>query len=118
MRSSAAAASHAVLPLGKLRESGLVRLLPQANMPEMECFLVATEGVKTVARVQAFRDFLARHERSAGATEERSVATFRPTPGSAATCGPTPLAAQSGDKTLDRRGEVARRSGRQYIRPS
>ena len=39
-------------------ESGLVRLLPQADMPEMDCFLVYTEEIKNVARVQAFRDFL------------------------------------------------------------
>ena len=38
--------------------SGLVRLLPQADMPEMDCFLVYTEELKNVARVQAFRDFL------------------------------------------------------------
>ena len=38
--------------------SGLVRLLPQADMPEMECFLVYPEEMKNVARVQAFRDFL------------------------------------------------------------
>ena len=39
-------------------ESGLVRLLPQADMPEMDCFLVYAEEMKNVARVQAFRDFL------------------------------------------------------------
>jgi DNA-binding transcriptional LysR family regulator len=39
-------------------DSGLVRLLPQADMPEMECFLVYAEEMKNVARVQAFRDFL------------------------------------------------------------
>jgi DNA-binding transcriptional LysR family regulator len=38
--------------------SGLVRLLPQADMPEMDCFLVYPEEMKNVARVQAFRDFL------------------------------------------------------------
>jgi DNA-binding transcriptional LysR family regulator len=37
---------------------GLVRLLPQADMPEMDCFLVYAEEMKNVARVQAFRDFL------------------------------------------------------------
>jgi DNA-binding transcriptional LysR family regulator len=41
-------------------ESGLVRLLPQADMPEMDCFLVYAEELKNVARVQAFRDFLVR----------------------------------------------------------
>ena len=38
--------------------SGLVRLMPQADMPEMDCFLVYAEEMKNVARVQAFRDFL------------------------------------------------------------
>jgi DNA-binding transcriptional LysR family regulator len=38
--------------------SGLVRLLPQADVPEMDCFLVYAEEMKNVARVQAFRDFL------------------------------------------------------------
>jgi DNA-binding transcriptional LysR family regulator len=40
------------------QDSGLVRLLPQADMPEMDCFLVYPEEMKNVARVQAFRDFL------------------------------------------------------------
>jgi len=35
-----------------------VRLLPQTDMPEMDCFLVYAEEMKNVARVQAFRDFL------------------------------------------------------------
>jgi DNA-binding transcriptional LysR family regulator len=38
--------------------SGLVRLLPQADMPSMDCYLVYAEEMKNVARVQAFRDFL------------------------------------------------------------
>ena len=38
--------------------SGLVRLLPQADMPEMDCFLVYAEEMKNVARVQVFRDYL------------------------------------------------------------
>jgi len=38
--------------------SNLVRLLPHADMPEMDCFLVYAEEMKNVARVQAFRDFL------------------------------------------------------------
>ncbi len=38
--------------------SGLVRLLPQVDMPEMDCFLVYAEELKNVARIQAFRDFL------------------------------------------------------------
>lgn len=36
----------------------LVRLLPHAEMPEMDCFLVYAEEMKNVARVQAFRDFV------------------------------------------------------------
>jgi DNA-binding transcriptional LysR family regulator len=39
-------------------ESGLVRLLPQADMPELECYLVYSEEMRNVARVHAFRDFL------------------------------------------------------------
>lgn len=39
-------------------EMGLVRLLPQIDMPELECFLVYPEEMKSVARVQVFRDFL------------------------------------------------------------
>jgi DNA-binding transcriptional LysR family regulator len=39
-------------------ESELVRLLPQADMPTMECYLVYSEEMRNVARVNAFRDFL------------------------------------------------------------
>ena len=39
-------------------ETGLVRLLPQIEMPELECYLVYPEEMKAVARVQVFRDFL------------------------------------------------------------
>lgn len=38
--------------------SGLVRLLPEADMPELDCYLVYPEEMKSVARVQVFRDFL------------------------------------------------------------
>ena len=38
--------------------SELVRLLSEADMPELECYLVYPEEVKSVARVQVFRDFL------------------------------------------------------------
>ncbi len=38
--------------------SDLVRVLPEADMPELECFLVYAEELKNVARVRAFRDFL------------------------------------------------------------
>lgn len=40
------------------QESGVVRLLPQADMPELDCYLVYPEEMKNVARVQVFRDFL------------------------------------------------------------
>ncbi|MDE2577983.1 MAG: LysR family transcriptional regulator [Hyphomicrobiales bacterium] len=39
-------------------DSTLVRLLPSADMPELECYLVYPEEMKNVARVQVFRDFL------------------------------------------------------------
>lgn len=39
-------------------DSGLLRLLPEADMPELDCYLVYPEELKNVARVQAFRDFL------------------------------------------------------------
>jgi DNA-binding transcriptional LysR family regulator len=39
-------------------ESELVRLLSEADMPELDCYLVYPEEVKSVARVQVFRDFL------------------------------------------------------------
>ena len=58
MRSSTASASPCLPDYCVQPESGLVRLLPQADMPEMDCFLVYTEELKNVARVQAFRDFL------------------------------------------------------------
>jgi DNA-binding transcriptional LysR family regulator len=38
--------------------SDLVRILPQADMPELECFLVYAEELKNLARVKVFRDFL------------------------------------------------------------
>ena len=38
--------------------SDLVRILPQATMPELDCYLVYAEEMKNVARVQSFRDFL------------------------------------------------------------
>ena len=41
-----------------LSDTSLVRILPQADMPELECFLVYAEELKTVARVRVFRDFL------------------------------------------------------------
>jgi len=52
-------AGIAVLP-DYLVESqmGLVRLLPEADMPELDCYLVYPEELKSTARVQVFRDFL------------------------------------------------------------
>jgi DNA-binding transcriptional LysR family regulator len=41
-----------------LSDTGLVRILPQADMPENECYLVFAEELKDVARVRVFRDFL------------------------------------------------------------
>lgn len=41
-----------------LSDTSLVRILPQADMPELECFLVYAEELKNVARVRVFRDFL------------------------------------------------------------
>ena len=40
-------------------EDGLVQLLPQADMPALDYYLVYPEELKNVARVQVFRDFLA-----------------------------------------------------------
>ena len=49
----------AILPDYLIGEnSGLVRLLPQSDMPELDCYLVYPEEMKSVARVQVFRDFL------------------------------------------------------------
>ncbi|MFV0280547.1 MAG: LysR family transcriptional regulator [Rhodoblastus sp.] len=49
----------AVLPEYLLpADTGLVQLLPNADMPELECYLVYPEEMKNVARVQVFRDFL------------------------------------------------------------
>ena len=36
----------------------LLRLLPQSQMPEYDCFLVYPEEMRNVARIQVFRDFL------------------------------------------------------------
>ena len=49
----------AVLP-DYLTESGdnLVQLLPQAVMAQFDCYVVYAEEMKSVARVQVFRDFL------------------------------------------------------------
>jgi DNA-binding transcriptional LysR family regulator len=38
--------------------SDLVRILPEADMPELDCYLVYPEELKNVARAQVFRDFL------------------------------------------------------------
>ena len=47
----------AILP-EYLNKPDLVQLLPQAPMPELECYFVYAEEMKNVARVQVFRDFL------------------------------------------------------------
>ena len=39
-------------------DGGLVQILPQADMPALDCYLVYPEELKNVARVQVFRDFL------------------------------------------------------------
>ena len=39
-------------------DTDLVRILPEADMPELECFLVYAEELRNVARVTVFRDFL------------------------------------------------------------
>jgi DNA-binding transcriptional LysR family regulator len=39
-------------------QSELLPILPEADMPELECFLVYPEELKNVARLQVFRDFL------------------------------------------------------------
>jgi DNA-binding transcriptional LysR family regulator len=49
----------AVLPDYLIEEdSPLLRLLPQSQMPEYDCFLVYPEEMRSVARIQVFRDFL------------------------------------------------------------
>ncbi len=39
-------------------DSGLVQLLPHVDMPELDCYFVYPEELKSVARVQVLRDFL------------------------------------------------------------
>lgn len=59
LRAVEAGVGIAILPDYLIRdESGLVRLLPQSDMPELDCYLVYPEEMKAVARVQVFRDFL------------------------------------------------------------
>ncbi|MBV1701110.1 MAG: LysR family transcriptional regulator [Hyphomicrobiales bacterium] len=49
----------ALLPDYLAEASGnLVRLMSEIQMPELECYLVYAEEMKSVARVQVFRDFL------------------------------------------------------------
>ena len=58
-RAVEAGAGIAVLPdylVGP--DTNLVRILPQADMPELDCYLVYPEELKNVARIQVFRDFL------------------------------------------------------------
>jgi DNA-binding transcriptional LysR family regulator len=39
-------------------DSGLVQILPNVDMPELDCYFVYPEELKSVARVQVLRDFL------------------------------------------------------------
>ncbi len=39
-------------------DSGLVQVLPNVDMPELDCYFVYPEELKSVARVQVLRDFL------------------------------------------------------------
>ncbi len=39
-------------------DSGLIKLMPQTVMPQLECYLVYPEEMRNVARVHVFRDFL------------------------------------------------------------
>jgi DNA-binding transcriptional LysR family regulator len=39
-------------------DASLTRILPEMEMPELECYLVYAEELKNVARVRVFRDFL------------------------------------------------------------
>jgi DNA-binding transcriptional LysR family regulator len=39
-------------------DGGLVRVLADVEMPELDCYLVYPEELKDVARIRAFRDFL------------------------------------------------------------
>jgi DNA-binding transcriptional LysR family regulator len=58
-RAVEAGAGIAVLPdylVGS--DTTLVRILPEAGMPELDCYLVYPEELKSVARIQVFRDFL------------------------------------------------------------
>ena len=55
----AAGVGIAVLPDYLVQtQSELLPILPEADMPELECFLVYPEELKNVARVRVFRDFL------------------------------------------------------------
>jgi hypothetical protein len=61
-------------------ESGLVRLLPQADMTEMDCFLVYAEEMKNVVRVSGLSRLS--HQPGAALALLRGEAQFgfRPTP--------------------------------------
>jgi DNA-binding transcriptional LysR family regulator len=39
-------------------DSNLVKILSDCSVPSLECYLIYPEGVRNVARVQVFRDFL------------------------------------------------------------
>ncbi len=58
-RAAEAGAGISVLPDYLVApDSSLVRILPEADMPELDCYLVYPEELKNVARIQVFRDFL------------------------------------------------------------
>jgi len=58
-RAAEAGVGIAILPdYLNIPSKGLVQLLTNAMMPELECYLVYPEEMKNVARVQVFRDFL------------------------------------------------------------
>ena len=63
MRAAEAGVGVAVLPDYVVSEEKIrshKRMLPQTEMPEMQCFLVYPRRLKNVARIEAFRDFLVR----------------------------------------------------------
>ena len=78
------------------------------------CFLDYAEEMKDVARLRPFATFSSAR-RSAGATERRSAVRTQTDASFAATSGAALLAAQAGDETPDRDGEVACRSGCQVF---
>ena len=59
LRAVESSAGIAVLPDYLVEgAAGIVQILPELEMPELECYFVYPEEMKNVARVQVFRDFL------------------------------------------------------------